>query len=317
MLEQAHDHSHTPNKAMPDVARDVGHELTGPLDWVGMEQIEMPVMVVSDGRSFLTPAKINAFVSLNDTNARGIHMSRLFLLLQDHLENHKLSFTELNHLLQAFVKSHTGLSNSSRISVKYELMVKRLALKSDTAGWRSYPVEMDARSIDGKLQFTLGTEVLYSSTCPCSAALARQLIQQKFREDFPQATLSKEQILAWLGSPQGIVATPHSQRSSASVRVAVKNDFAPIDLINLLEERLKTPVQAAVKRPDEQEFALLNGQNPLFCEDAARRLRDLLENSLQFTDYWIKVEHQESLHPHNAVSTVCKGIENGFTNNSF
>jgi len=27
----------------------------------------------------------------------------------------------------------------------------------------------------------MGLEILYSSTCPCSAALARQLIQDKFR----------------------------------------------------------------------------------------------------------------------------------------
>jgi GTP cyclohydrolase I len=31
-------------------------------------------------------------------------------------------------------------------------------------------------------------------------------------------------------------------------------------------------VQTAVKRADEQAFALANGQNLMFCEDAARRL---------------------------------------------
>jgi glyoxylate/hydroxypyruvate reductase A len=34
-------------------------------------------------------------------------------------------------------------------------------------------------------------------------------------------------------------------------------------------------VQTAVKREDEQEFARLNAQHPMYCEDAARRLKPL------------------------------------------
>ena len=50
--------------------------------------------------------------------------------------------------------------------------------------------------------------------------------------------------------------------------------------IDRIESSLKTPVQAAVKREDEQEFARLNGQNLMFCEDAARRLQHELDKSL-------------------------------------
>jgi len=39
----------------------------------------------------------------------------------------------------------------------------------------------------------------------------------------------------------------------------------------------------------------------MFCEDAARRLKQALENNEKISDYWFKVEHQESLHAHNAV----------------
>lgn len=59
----------------------------------------------------------------------------------------------------------------------------------------------------------------YSSTCPCSAALARQLIRQRFAKDFAEHPLTHDEVLAWLGSPQGILATPHSQRSSATLQV--------------------------------------------------------------------------------------------------
>lgn len=40
----------------------------------------------------------------------------------------------------------------------------------------------------------------------------------------------------------------------------------------------------------------------MFCEDAARRVKQFLEQNTQFVDYWFKIEHQESLHAHNAVA---------------
>ncbi len=64
--------------------------------------------------------------------------------------------------------------------------------------------------------------VAYSSTCPCSAALARQLIQQKFLADFPdQDSFGTDQIHDWLGTEEAILATPHSQRSYADVKVKI------------------------------------------------------------------------------------------------
>lgn len=60
-------------------------------------------------------------------------------------------------------------------------------------------------------------------------------------------------------------------------------------------------MQTAVKREDEQQFTKLNAENLMFCEDAVRRIKGKLEQMPQVTDYWFKVEHQESLHAHNAV----------------
>jgi len=68
-----------------------------------------------------------------------------------------------------------------------------------------------------------------------------------------------------------------------------------------LENAIGTPVQTAVKRSDEQAFAKLNAENLMFCEDAARRIQLALEQPDFVKDYWFKVEHQESLHAHNAV----------------
>ena len=90
-----------------------------------------------------------------------------------------------------------------------------------------------------------------------------------------------DKVHEWLGTEQGVLATPHSQRSVAQVKVLLdhtEGEAFPITaLIDLIEGALKTPVQTAVKREDEQEFALLNGQNLMFCEDAARRFIALVD----------------------------------------
>ena len=39
----------------------------------------------------------------------------------------------------------------------------------------------------------------------------------------------------------------------------------------------------------------------MFCEDAARRVKHTLAEMDAVKSYWLKVEHQESLHAHNAV----------------
>jgi GTP cyclohydrolase IB len=89
------------------------------------------------------------------------------------------------------------------------------------------------------------------------------------------------------------------------------SEFDVVNLIDTLEAELKTPVQAAVKREDEQEFARLNGQNLMFCEDAARKIKAVLEND-NFSDYWLQINHYESLHAHDAVAIAVKGIEGGY-----
>ena len=50
----------------------------------------------------------------------------------------------------------------------------------------------------------------------------------------------------------------------------------------------------------------------MFCEDAARRVQAALESDSTLEDFWIRVNHMESLHPHDAVAIVTKGIEDGY-----
>ncbi|MGY2187154.1 GTP cyclohydrolase FolE2 [compost metagenome] len=284
---------------LPDIAAQASRQAL-PLEWVGMCGIALPVLL--DGQRL--PATADAGVSLDNGEARGIHMSRLYLALEM-LEQETLSPALLRRVLQSFLDSHEGLSSNAYLNIHTDLLLKRSALISPLAGWKSYPVSIEAHLKNAMFHVELKIDVPYSSTCPCSAALSRQLIQQQFVDDFANRALHHAEILAWLGSPKGIVATPHSQRSSAQLRLHLDDylDELPlIALINDAEAALGTAVQTAVKRADEQAFALANGQNLMFCEDAARRLNLALKRSPGINGFHIRVIHAESLHAHDAVA---------------
>jgi len=284
---------------LPDIAAQASRQAL-PLDWVGMCGIALPVLF--DGQRLVATA--DAGVSLDDGEARGIHMSRLYLALEQ-LERETLSPPVLQRVLQRFLDSHPGLSSSSSLKIHIDLLLKRPALISPLAGWKTYPVTIEAYLKSAMFHVELKIDVPYSSTCPCSAALSRQLIQQQFITDFANTSLQHADVLAWLGSTNGIVATPHSQRSTAQLRLRLDDylDQLPlIAIINDAEAALGTAVQTAVKRADEQAFALANGQNLMFCEDAARRLNQALKRAPGINAFHIRVVHAESLHAHDAVA---------------
>jgi len=283
---------------LPDIATQIpAHQQA--LDWVGMQGIALPINLA--GQRTNTRAEVG--VSLDDGNARGIHMSRLYLALHA-LEHNALNPATLQQLLGEFLDSHQGLSQQASITLRGETLLSRPALVSPLAGWKAYPFEVRARQDSWGFHVELQVEVAYSSTCPCSAALARQLIQQRFIEDFANQPLDHAHLLAWLGSPQGIVATPHSQRSYATLQVRLHDcaELPLVELIDAAEKALGTAVQTAVKRADEQAFALANGQNLMFCEDAARRLHSALREQTAFNAFHLRVVHAESLHAHDAVA---------------
>lgn len=299
-------------KSMPDIASEAAPRSSGVLAKVGMTDIEIPVLVPSPQGMMLVPGKADAFVSLDQADAKGIHMSRLFLELTSTLESKPCDADSLRHILGLFLNSHQGLSKKAFVEVRYDLPLKRKALKSNHQGWRTYPLKWKGEASPEGVELFLEVLVTYSSTCPCSAALSRQLIQENFARSFSDATLNFKDVHSWLGQEQGISATPHGQRSHALVTLKVNSIPDVVEIIDQIEEALGTPVQAAVKREDEQEFARLNATHLMFAEDAARKVARALRTRDEFTDFRVEVTHFESLHAHNASAVAVKGALGGF-----
>jgi len=306
-------------KELPDITKSSPAQVACRLDRVGMSGIQALVQVPSPydpTRYAQVPARADAYVSLDDPSSKAIHMSRLYMGLQSELREAPLLPGTVEAILQGFLDSHAETSQTAHVAIRFELPMMRFALESAHEGLRGYPVQIQASNQHGEVTYDLSAQVLYSSTCPCSAALSRSLIQENFAADFgDRPTIDPQAVFDWLGTEHGIAATPHAQRSIADVKVRLKPDieeFPFLPLIDCLENAVKTPVQAAVKREDEQAFARLNAENLMYCEDAARRMKAALDQQGRYTDYRIQAAHLESLHPHDAVAIVVKGVPGGF-----
>ena len=265
------------------------------LDWVGMQRIQSSLRHNEN----LIPCDLALGVNLKEGH-RGIHMSRLYSLMMEYFLEKNLTSQSLDQMLTKAISSQEGLSTHASLSIVYKLPVKTQALKSGKEGFRNYDVSVSAlKQNDEALKIWLKFAVIYSSTCPQSAALAVETFNA-------QANHQVQSI-------ERLPATPHAQRSVMECELLLqdKDVFDVNDLlksfIQIVENTLKTPVQTAVKKADEMAFAVLNSENLMFCEDAVRKIDSDFKARTQskpaeVIGYRIKTHHEESLHPHDAVS---------------
>lgn len=293
------------NAPLPDISLTDAAPGRRPLEWVGMQGIDLPVAVAEPGCRRDVHARADVQVDLPAPHVKGIHMSRLYRLLDGLGDGDALSPAGLRRVLQAMVDSHRDCdTRRARLRLRFDLLARRAALVTDgLAGWKAYPVRIDATLTDAGFELRAQVTVVYSSTCPCSAALSRHWVEQAFLAAFGRDDrVEPAAVAAWL-KRHATAATPHSQRSEAVVSAGLPADGATlglIDLIDRVEHALGTPVQTAVKRADEQAFAVLNGSNLMFVEDAARRVQAALDG--RHAHPRVHVRHLESLHPHDAVA---------------
>lgn len=293
---------------VPDIALEK-KETNIELDQVGMDNIGFYVNVLDENDNEIKiPAIADMSIDFSNNSGRGIHMSRLYITAQEELDKNILNVNLINKILKKFIETHKKVSKNSYFKIKFKYPLKRKSLLSNYKAWRLYDIELNGSIKNGDFDFYQVFSIKYSSTCPCSAALSRQIIHDNFDNDFKKENINKNDILKWIISDKNISATPHGQRSNLLVKLRFLNN-TPVKIsstIKSLEEKISTPVQAIVKREDEQEFSKLNGQNLIFAEDAARKIKNYISNRKDISDFYIKVSHYESLHAHNAVAIASK-----------
>ncbi|WP_416885510.1 GTP cyclohydrolase FolE2 [Marinospirillum sp.] len=288
------------NTSLPDVASQIHSSLY--LDQVGMAGI--PLRLVFDDQ----PVQARATLTVDlDSQQRGIHMSRLYLGLEEALGQASLSPAGLFATAEQLLATQGAGSQQISLTLEWEQLRLVPALLSPHQGWQAYPMRLTVQHQAGQTALIEQVSLLYSSTCPCSAALSREALAEALADDFAtQPFVRRETLVSWLRE-HGSLATPHSQRSQA--RLSWKRAAQDVQAFHLMEkiqaaeQTLATAVQTAVKRTDEQAFALRNGANQMFCEDAARRLTQMMEQDSHWLEAHIQVAHFESLHAHDAIAS--------------
>lgn len=296
VIKRSYDQTFQPSPAyresLPDMmeAQDPIPGAAVPIQQVGVSNFHLPLKLRTETGELLTvKASVTGSVSL-EANLKGINMSRIIRSFYDHAA---AEFTPqfLRDILEDYRREVESFAARLRISFDYPM--RQESLRSGLSGWQYYPVSYEG-SLDrgGRFRASVEFDFVYSSACPCSAELAEHA--RDVREAY---------------------AVPHNQRSKARVKVELAEGRAlPIeDLQAHCLNALKTETQVMVKREDEQAFAELNGAHLKFVEDAARLVYAELNEDERIADFQVACSHLESLHSHDAVSVICKGVPGGFT----
>lgn len=276
-------------ESLPDLQNGPASLIEGanvPIQQVGISNFKLPLKFRRrDGEPITLEASVDGYVSL-EMGKKGINMSRImrtFYKFQDKV----FHIDRLEEILKAYKEDLGSQESFLRISFNYPLLMD--SLRSGMKGYQYYKVQLEGR-LDNYDQFQkyMHLDFEYSSACPCSYELAEHARETR-----------------------GVASIPHSQRSVASITVALKDEFFVEDLVQICRNALKTETQVMVKREDEQAFAEMNGAFQKFVEDAARLLYDELDGYNSIRDFVVRCVHMESLHSHDAVSRICKGLPNG------
>ncbi|MSU19440.1 MAG: GTP cyclohydrolase I FolE2 [Lacunisphaera sp.] len=278
--------------SMPDMM-EVAHEaIKGanvPIQQVGIHNFKLPLKYRTKAGKILTlETSVTGTVSL-EAELKGINMGRIMRSFYEH-KDAVTTGEWMGKILKSYLR--TVASKDARLKISFSYPMVHDSLRSGLAGFQFYTVAFEGvMTRDGRYRRFIHFDFVYSSACPCSAELTEHARDQR-----------------------GAYGVSHSQRSKARITLE-ENNGKKIwieDVHALCLRALQTETQVMVKREDEQAFAELNGANLKFVEDAARLLYQAFDADRRIKDFRIACSHLESLHSHDAVSVICKGIKGGF-----
>ena len=278
--------------SMPDMMQAAHTSIQGanvPIQQVGVHNFRLPLKFRTKDRRILTlEASVTGTVSL-EAELKGINMSRIVRSFYDH-KDEVFTGEWVGKILKAYLRNVD--SKDARLKIDFSYPMTQRSLRSGLEGYQYYDVSFEGvMTHTGEYRRFIHFDFVYSSACPCSAELSEHARDVR-----------------------GAYTVPHSQRSKARIvleEMPGKKIWVE-DVHAICVRALATETQVMVKREDEQAFAELNGAHLKFVEDAARLLYKEFESEKRIKDFRIACSHLESLHSHDAVSVICKGVPGGF-----
>ena len=255
---------------------------------VGIHNFKLPLKWTrADGTIIELETGVTGTVSL-DANKKGINMSRIIRSFYEHKDN-VFDANYIEDVLKLYKKNLGTFDAKIILKISYPILQE--SLRSGNKGYQYYNIAIECNlNQAGVFDKIIHFDFVYSSACPCSFELGEHA--RKYRN---KAVVS------------------HSQRSTARISIKYNDHIWFEEIQKMCLNALKTETQVMVKREDEQAFAELNGAYLKFVEDATRLLYEEFNKDSRIVDFKIVCSHLESLHSHDAIGCIVKGVVGGFT----
>lgn len=276
---------------LPDVQQNNRPKSPRHLQRVGIQNVQVPMHIksgINEDECYFVNAYVNLYTDLQK-DVKGVSMSR-FVRTIDSWRKKLLNNGTIRFILEHIRESIGPTCKSSYVRFSFKIPIMKKSICSGNEFPEYYKCFFEGRLEENAYRFFQCVKVPYASYCPCSAELCHHSIKTK-----------------------GTIAYPHAQRSLASTIVQT------IPPYNMWIEEIISTVELAVVnipypiilRKDEQAIAVRAATSPMFVEDAAREIANKLDEEKRIVDWLLKCEHFESIHTHEAVAILSKGIEEG------
>jgi GTP cyclohydrolase I len=266
---------------LPDIQESLEGFPQRAIKKVGIRKVRLPIGVQrQDGTINPTTAEISIYTDLND-KVKGANMSRYRIVLEELAANKNLLMREFVRELMKATKERLGATRSY-VKIKFDYFLIKNAPVSGVPSHMNYECTIEGLHDNvHEDSLWLTVQVPYTSLCPCSKKIAQY--------------------------------GAHNQRSFADVKIKLFNDKMCWieELVNLVEDVASSPIRNVLKREDESWQTELMYEQPMFVEDMIRAIAVKLDEKLDknIADYSAVVNHEESIHLHNAVAVICAGRE--------
>lgn len=266
---------------------------------VGITKLSLPISIRRRNSDEYNTVKgtLSAYVSLDNTEARGINMSRLARCFYDHVDNNSGTI-ELLELIQVVENFKEKLpAQDAYLKLRFDYPYQQKHWREEHSGWLYYPTEFEISDVGGTLKTFLTIKYTYNSSCPCSYALAEYSRNQ-------------------LNTP----AISHSQRSEATVKMQFDPN-APDDkklwiedVVDLCRKIQPSEVLSGiVTRVGEFSMAqMVASEDSIgFVEDLLRKFWGGLNEEERILDFSVGLVHYEALNDNYAAGFINKSLQHG------
>ncbi len=280
------------------------------IDKVGIKNLHYPISVLDKAKSFQhTVADINMYVDLPHY-FKGTHMSRFLEVLNEH--RGEISIVGFPDILRKIKKVLNA--GSASVEMEFPYFIEKTAPVSGKKSLMEYICYYNGtiKSRSEKSRKTKKASDL-KSEIKVSEFNSDTFISNKKASSGTPSTDDESVIIIGVKVPINTLCPcskeiskygAHNQRGIVSVSLEFDKLIWFEDIIADVESCASSPIYSLLKREDERFLTEHAYENPMFVEDVARCVAEILKKNKNIKWFRVEAENFESIHNHNAYAMI-------------